>query len=150
MNGISPCVGTGGCQFLSGPSDLFKGRYGLPGVPRKDLLRFTLRKRPWLGENRQQNQVYTACKIHMLCFGALYHSLLCPSLHNAGGFKPSKALFGEVVAWLDDLCDSSVFFDFPFSQEGRAEKIHPVVAEQPTKFINRQGLMDVWLAVILA
>ena len=44
---------------------------------------------------------------------------------------------------------SSTFVHFPFSQEGWAEKIHPVVVEQPTKLINRQGLMDVWLAVIL-
>src|ERR1700680_4214313 len=42
------------------------------------------------------------------------------------------------------------FVHFPFSEEGWAEKIHPVVVEQPTKFINRQGLMDIWLAVILA
>ena len=37
----------------------------------------------------------------------------------------------EVAAWLGDLCDSSVLFDLPFSYEGWADKIHPVVVEQP-------------------
>src|SRR5467141_3648310 len=72
-----------------------------------------------------------------------------PRLDRSGGLSRRSAV-REVAAWLGDLCDSSVFFDFPFSQEGWAEKIHPVVVEQPTKFINRQDLMDVWLAVILA
>jgi hypothetical protein len=42
----------------------------------------------------------------------------------------------EVTAWLNGLCDSSVFFYFPFSYEGWAENIHPMVVEQPTELIK--------------
>ena len=59
-----------------------------------------------------------------------------PSWNRSGGLSRRHAV-REVAAWLGHLCDSSIFFDFPFSQEGWAEKIHPVVVEQPTQFINR-------------
>jgi hypothetical protein len=37
-----------------------------------------------------------------------------PRLDRSGGLSRCSAV-REVAAWLGDLCDSSVFFDFPFS-----------------------------------
>ena len=37
-----------------------------------------------------------------------------PRLDRSGGLSRHSAV-REVAAWLGDLCDSSVFFDFPFS-----------------------------------
>jgi hypothetical protein len=37
-----------------------------------------------------------------------------PKLDRSGGLSRRSAV-REAAAWLGDLCDSSVFFDFPFS-----------------------------------
>jgi hypothetical protein len=45
---------------------------------------------------------------------AVYLIRAHPTLDRSGGLSRRSAV-REVVAWLGDLSDSSVFFDFPFS-----------------------------------
>ena len=77
-------------------------------------------------------------------------SCLINAASSAGQVLRRKLLFVSFSASLGGALYSSAFVHFPFSDEGWTEKIHPVVVEQPAEFINRQGLMDVWLAVIPA
>jgi hypothetical protein len=65
-----------------------------------------------------------------------YAGISCKTNSGAAPRTAADAPVGLFGGRLRDLCDAPVFFYFPFSCEGWAKKIHPVVVEQPTKLID--------------